>query len=85
MAMALIEWLVLSECSLILHTYGSSFAMEAALVNRRPLVGLWENITIFHYDERLPYCGHMQFLRKTSQEGIDVEWKEGTHDSRTVT
>lgn len=114
--LALIEWLVLAECSLILHTYGSSFAMEvmenmllslvlklsrvcayvclyvcmmscgplqAAFVHGRPLVGLWEGVAIYHQDERLPHCGHMQFLRH-SEQGVDAVWEEGTFDKRKV-
>ena len=35
---ALLEWLLLSECSIIINTYGSSFAVEAAQRYLRPIV-----------------------------------------------
>jgi hypothetical protein len=53
-------------------------------VNRRPVVGLWEGIAIHHTDERLPYCGNMQFLRTSSEQGISTEYEEGTFDNRKV-
>jgi hypothetical protein len=41
---ALAEWLILSQCSLILNTYGSSFALEASYYGKKPLASLWETV-----------------------------------------
>jgi hypothetical protein len=38
MHFALLEWLLLSECALIVNTYGSTFAVEAAQRFLRPIV-----------------------------------------------
>jgi hypothetical protein len=37
---ALAEWYLLSQCSLLIHTHGSSFAIEASHVNIRPLLSV---------------------------------------------
>ena len=53
-------------------------------MSRRPLVGLWGGVAVYHHDERLPYCGHMLYMRLGSKEGKFVEYEEGTHDNRKV-
>jgi hypothetical protein len=58
--------------------------IQAALVHRRPLIGLWGGVGIYHHDERLPYCGHFQYIRLASSQGTTVSYEEGTHDKRTV-
>ena len=35
---ALVEWLMLSECALLINTYGSSFAVEAAHVSTAAII-----------------------------------------------
>ena len=62
---ALIEWLLLSRSDLILHTHGSSFAMEAAAVHQRPVAGVWAGILVYHSDVRLPYCSSMQHVKSS--------------------
>lgn len=84
---ALVEWLLLSKCSLIVNTYGSSFAAEAAQVNLRPLVGIWGSHLIHHSSMSLPYCGLPQFLKEyggTKQPMRNTTYKEGTKDNRNV-
>lgn len=63
---ALTEWLLLRHSSLLLHTYGSSFAEEAAsaskLTSGTALVGLWRGINILHKHASLPHCGNPLFF-----------------------
>lgn len=82
---ALLEWLILSQSSLIVNTYGSSFAMEAAAVKQAILVGIWGGHLIHHSDKHLPFCGHMQFMKAYSQQQVPmVSYTEGTTDRRTL-
>eukprot|EP01042_Synura_sphagnicola_P003491 gene3491-4338_t len=80
--LALIEFKVLSHCQLILNTYGSSFAVEAAQSRQVPLVGIWGGFLIHHDDLRLPYCGHMHYVGRAI--GNATSFKEGTADRRRV-
>jgi len=79
MRFALIEWLLLSRASLLLHTYGSSFAEEAAAKNRIPLIGAWADINVLHHHDALPYCGHPQFMRAYAQQGWEGSIEEDLH------
>lgn len=82
--MALIEWLILSRTELIVNTYGSSFAVEAAYLHNRPLVGIWNNVLIHHDQSYLEFCGHMQYAKYLSKLAIASDFQEGTVDRRTV-
>ena len=82
MQFALVEWLLLAESSLILNTYGSSFAEEAALLHQRPLVSLWHGHLIHQRSILLPFCGHMQFAQAMSQTKLKFAYTEGTVDQR---
>lgn len=84
MQMALLEWLALSESALLVNTYGSSFAEQAAQVHRRPIVGLWDGHALHHSSMTLPYCGHMQFVKAYSRQGQRSVYTEGTADNRKV-
>ena len=84
MRLALAEWLLLSHSALLLNTYGSSFAMEAAQVRRRPLVGIWEGLLVHHTSLLLPYCGHLQFIKAYSNQGLPNAYREGAIDNREV-
>ena len=81
---ALLEWLLLSRSALIINTYGSSYAMEAAQVNLRPLVGIWGGKAVHHTDIRLPFCGHMLYMKEFSNKATDTVYTEGTKDRREV-
>ena len=81
---ALVEWLLLAESQLILNTYGSSFAMEAAQIHLRPLVGVWDGRPIHHTDIRLPFCGHLLYMKEYSSRAVDAVYMEGTADNRVV-
>jgi hypothetical protein len=81
---AFIEWLLLSECSLVINTYGSSFAVEAAQVHMKPIVGIWGGLTVLHSDILLPHCGHMLYMKEFTNLGVDVSYSEGTIDNRKV-
>ena len=82
--LALLEWLLLSRSALLLNTYGSSYAMEAAQVHQRPLVGIWGGVAVHHTDVRLPFCGHMLYMTEFSNRATDTTYTEGTSDRRTV-
>jgi hypothetical protein len=100
MITALVEWLLLAKCHLLLHTHGSSFAQEvtshfpflahffpslkASLVHRVPLVSLWSGVATFSLDTRLPYCGHLQYCKRGTKVGKEVVYEEGTFDRRKV-
>jgi hypothetical protein len=84
MRLAVVEWLLLARCSLIINTYGSSFAAEAAAVNMRPIVGIWGGHAVLYNDVQLPYCGNLQFVRNYGQQGDDVHYSENTADNRVV-
>ena len=81
---ALLEWLLLSRSALIMNTYGSSYAMEAAQVHLRPLVGIWGGVAVHHTDIRLPFCGHMLYMKEFSNKATDTVYTEGTKDRREV-
>jgi hypothetical protein len=85
MKFAFIEWLLLSETDLIINTHGSSYAVEAAGRQMVPVIGIWGGLYIYHTDIRLPYCGHLQFVRVFSQQGHSKSYiEEGTIDNREV-
>jgi hypothetical protein len=84
---ALVEWLLLSECSFILNTYGSSFAVEAAQKNLIPIAGIWGPHVIHHSSVHLPFCGHPQFLKAYGGKEQRMQastYVEGTVDNRTA-
>ena len=82
---AFIEWLLLSETDLIVNTYGSSYAVEAAGRKLKPIIGIWNHLLIYHSDVRLAYCGHLQYVRNFSQQGHSRTYiEEGTIDNRQV-
>ncbi len=81
---ALVEWLLLSHSDLVINTYGSSFAVEAASRYLKPIIGIWDSHAIYYNDIRLPYCGHMQYMKTHSSQGIAQTYKEGTFDNREV-
>lgn len=54
-------------------------------MHRRPIVGLWtKDVSIYYHDERLPLCGHMQFLKEFMSDSKNIEYEEGTVDKRKV-
>jgi hypothetical protein len=92
MIFALVEWLLLSQCQLILHSHGSSYAAEASLVRRIPLVSLWSTSAIFSLNPSLPFCGHLHFWKTSLQtdsnsggrSGDLYLYEEGSADRRKV-
>jgi hypothetical protein len=58
---ALVELLLLSKSSLLLHTYSSTFAVEASIIGNVPLIGIIEGVLLQHQDTSLPYCGLPMF------------------------
>jgi hypothetical protein len=84
MMMAVAEWFVLSECDMVINTYGSTFALEAAQKNKAPVLSIHGHKIVYHHDIRLPFCGDLNYLQ-TYTKNLEVsEYKEGTLDERTV-
>lgn len=84
MELAVTEWLLLAQSALIINTYGSSFAVTAAYMRLRPIASIWEGMIITYNNLLLPYCGHMQYVSCTSQQGSYSKYYEGTIDNREV-
>lgn len=84
MYFAFIEWLAVSRCELVLNVMGSSFAEEAAQVHGKDLVSLWANRAIVVNQPSLPFCSHLLYLFCYGQSVSELEYVEGTHDSRTI-
>jgi hypothetical protein len=74
---ALAEWLIISQCALILNTYGSSFALEASFYGKKPLASLWENRLVFMENSVLHYCGMLQFATYYSLNAQPITLIEG--------
>jgi hypothetical protein len=81
---ALLEWLLLASSDLVLNTYGSSFAVEAAQVNLVPVVGVWHGRLLHHSSAFLPHCGHMQYAKAYGSQSVATSYVEGTLDARRV-
>jgi hypothetical protein len=81
---ALVEWLILAECNLVLNTYGSSYAEEAAQMHRVPLVSIWNGVSILHNDLSMPLCGHTLYAKEYSDKTVDSSYTEETIDKRTI-
>jgi hypothetical protein len=85
--LAVIEFLLLSKTSLIINTYGSTFAVEAASLGNVPIASIWEGIVIHHSNVFLPFCGHTRFaIRFGDKNDVNGEtlYTEGTFDKRQV-
>lgn len=82
--LAFIEWLIISKAQLIIHTYGSSFAIESSQVNQRPLLGLKESYAIHYHNMYLPFCSHFLYAKAYSSSTETAEYTEGTTDNRKI-
>jgi len=54
------------------------------MVHQRPLVGVWDGLLVHHLSVYLPFCGHLQFAKSHSAQGVKSSYVEGTHDQREV-
>jgi hypothetical protein len=87
---ALIEWLLLARCDLVLNTHGSSFAVEAAMMRGRPVVGIWHGRLVHQHNLFLPFCGHLQYANhyvrthSSNSDQTSFDYVEGTVDKRIV-
>lgn len=81
---AFIEWLVISRAGMIIHTYGSSFAEEAAQIYMKPLISIWHKRLVHHRNIFLPFCGQMQYAKYFSAHTVTHTFTEGTFDKRQV-
>ena len=77
MKLALVEWILLSKSALILHTYGSTFAEQASMVQIRPIVGIWESLLLQHSHPNLPYCGNQQYARAYGRNNRKAKYRTG--------
>ena len=85
MEFAALEFFALAQADLIIHTYGSTFAEEAARIRNVPLVGIWNQARIFSQDPRLVGCGIMQYVNVVRETApIPYSYTEGTTDHRGV-
>jgi hypothetical protein len=85
MQMALVEWLLLSKCDLIINSYGSSFAAEAAIAGHSiPLLGITNGQLALVNTAYLPFCGIMLFHAAYSRKTKRGSYREGTKDQRIV-
>lgn len=81
---ALLEWLLLADSALLLHTYGSTFALEAGHVKGAPLVGVWDGRLIYHGHVMQPFCGNNQFVKASGSQGMAFSFTEDTVDNRKI-
>jgi len=81
---ALVEWMILGECDLVMNTYGSSYAEEAAQVHQVPLVSIWNGLSILHNDLNMPLCGHTLYAKEYSDKTVESSYTEETIDKRTI-
>ena len=69
MLLAAAEFFLLSACSYVVHSRGSSYAKEAAAIHMRPVVDISvenENntlIILLTQDASLPHCGLQDYIR----------------------
>jgi hypothetical protein len=87
--LALVEWLLLARCDMIVNSYGSSFAVEAAAMGNQfnkyvPIVSISNGKLLLLNVPHLPYCGNMLFLAAYSSKGVFGQYTEGTGDNRAV-
>ena len=61
---------MLSHSQLIVNTYESSFAVEAAMVHLRPIVSINNGHVVHHSSTMLPYCGMGQFVKAYGKQVI---------------
>jgi hypothetical protein len=75
---ALTEWLILTKCSLLLNTFGSSFAVEAAFYSHSPLLGLWEaGSLVLQENPHVKYCGSLHFAKYLSSKATRGSFVQG--------
>lgn len=84
MQFAFMEWLAISRCELVLNIWGSTFAVEAAAVHGKPVVGIWEGRAIHSNAQHLPFCAHTGYLIMYGQHKAFTTIVEGTEDKRQI-
>jgi hypothetical protein len=82
---SLVDWLMLSKAAIIINTYGSSFATEASQVLNRPLLSIWDGLTVHHMNTALQFCGHMQYLRSYGKGKVSTFTETGSVGNRVDT
>eukprot|EP01039_Chlorochromonas_danica_P006403 gene6402-7058_t len=80
MYFAFLEWLALSRCEIVLHTFASAFATVAAQVHLKPTVGLWMGVPVYHDALLLDQCGQTRFLVLHLTEGRQAFELQESHD-----
>ena len=67
---ALIDFLLLSKSTLLVHTRSSSFAREAAFIHSVPILDIFQNHFIYSNDVDLPNYGLDEYLRSDTRNKI---------------
>eukprot|EP01039_Chlorochromonas_danica_P010767 gene10767-11967_t len=62
MMFAFHEWLILSHCELLINSWGSTFALEAAQRFLKPIVGIWYDVALLSSNMYTPQCSNLQFF-----------------------
>jgi hypothetical protein len=79
MQLALVEWLLLSKCALLLHTYGSTFAEQAAL--RGSYVSLHKNRQSSHFSQDKKQDSYMDGQQDTQCQTYPQHEAQPTEES----
>lgn len=84
---ALVEFLLLARANLVIHTYGSSFSLEAAALGELPVASVLSH-AVFYRDSRVhQYCGDTLIARSQLWNDTTLPEEtayEGTYDNRAV-
>jgi hypothetical protein len=54
---ALVEMLLLSKASLLLHSFSSTYAIEASMFHTVPIIGILNGMLVHYNSPLLPFCG----------------------------
>ncbi|GMI10850.1 hypothetical protein TrLO_g15790 [Triparma laevis f. longispina] len=78
---ALLDFALLSETRIIVHSFGSSFGEEAATINMLPSVRVRLGGSIYGVDINLPGCNHPQIMNEEKVgQGEKVCFHDGSKD-----
>ncbi|GMI49299.1 hypothetical protein TrCOL_g5200 [Triparma columacea] len=68
-----VDWVVLGKCGMIVHSFGSSFGEEAAVVGLRDSLRIRKGGNIVGVDTSREFCGNPQvevdFVKRNTAEG----------------
>eukprot|EP01033_Poteriospumella_lacustris_P007662 gene7662-5509_t len=87
MQCALVDFLLMARCQLIIQTYGSSFSLEAAAVGDIPLASITSEGIVFRDTRTHQYCGDPLLAKSHLLDDHSLPEAvvyEGTFDRRAV-